>query len=128
MSAIGLNVSTKDNDYTPWTALYKKSKKQCNLEQELRYARIEMDRLWNEYATQCDHVEMMKEQHCGEVGYYDYAEQLQGVLDNFWNEYVKAEHHYHRMYKLVNCAHDFEDYPDGNGDVYLVCSKCGLRD
>lgn len=128
MSAIGIGVSTKDNAYTPWTALYKKSKKQSSLEQELRDARIEMDRLWNEYVTQCDHVEMLKEEHYGEVGYNDYARLLQDTLDNFWNEYVKAEHHYHRMYKLVNCVHDFEDYQDGPDNVRLVCSKCGLKD
>ena len=62
MSAIGPNVSTKDNDYTPWTALYKKSKKQSALEQELRYARIETDRLWDQYQTQCEHTERLKEE------------------------------------------------------------------
>ncbi len=128
MTALNVNVSTQDNDYTPWTALYKKSKKQGALEQELRDARIEMDRLWNEYVTQCDHVEMLKEQHYGEVGYNDYARLLQDTLDNFWNEYVKAEHHYHRLYKLVNCAHEFEDYTGGDGSGYVMCSKCGLKD
>jgi hypothetical protein len=128
MSAIGLNVSTKDNDYTPWTALYKKSKKQSTLEQELRDARIEMDRLRDEYITQCDYVENLKEQHYGEVGYNDYASHLQLALDGYFERYAQLEHEVHWLYKLINCAHTFEDFPDGNGDVYLVCTKCGLRD
>jgi hypothetical protein len=59
MTALGIDVSTRDNDYTPWTALYQARKRSP---EEIAYieAREESVEMWRKHNLMIDEWETME--------------------------------------------------------------------
>jgi hypothetical protein len=130
MGALTIGTTTRDNDYTPWTLLYKKSRKQTRLEEEYYEAKREAESLWHEHTTTVDWGEdrLARLAEVDPVKYQEFKESYLWQLDELEKKAVVAERRQHRLYEQMNCNHEFEDYRTDADQAVLVCSKCGLKD
>ena len=129
MTALGINVSTRDNLSEGWTALYKHSRRQTRLESEHREAKEKAEALWQEHTRTADEYEYRLEKlaETDPVEYDKLKSYYLMVLAEVEEKALIAEHEQHRLYQQINCNHVIDDYPNGPDDVTLICRKCGLR-
>ena len=129
MTALGINVSTRDAESSGWTALYTHSRRQTRLESEHREAKEKAEELWKEHSAMVDEYEVRLDRlaETDPEGYERLKAHYLVALAEVEEKALIAEHEQHRLYQQINCNHVIDDYPNGPDDVTLICRKCGLR-